>query len=364
MNVLLVGFNLDGAMGDNYYQLCNNMVVDKNYNWFGLSQKNKRLKIDEIDFKDVLILEYNKKNLFSIVHEIKKIKNFIKEKNIESVFFLTPNLVFNIAISLILKGKKMFYFLHDPIPHSGEKILRRLVINLQNKIVSHLSNTVVVASDTISSSIKRNNILGLRNKKIEVIELGLLDNLAFKQLTQEKSEEEIDILFFGRIEHYKGLDVLAQALRYSESLGNNYTCQIVGKGSLNEFIKDKDLSLFNINNEYVSDYELASFIKKSKIVVFPYKNATGTQTIQAVYYYGKPVIVTNVGCFSDYVVNGVTGFIVDNGNYKELANKIDFLIKDYDIRHKMGANAQSVTKARFSMNMIAKKYIKLLKIEN
>ena len=42
----------------------------------------------------------------------------------------------------------------------------------------------------------------------------------------------------------------------------------------------------------------------------PYRDATGTQVIQSVFFYEKPVIVTNVGCFPEYVEDGVDGIVV------------------------------------------------------
>ncbi|KWZ85249.1 glycosyltransferase family 4 protein [Heyndrickxia coagulans] len=361
INILLVGFNLDGAMGDNYYQLSKSLIKFKEHNWFGLSKRDKRINIKNANFKEVLLVDYNKRNIISLFKNIFKINKFIKSNKIDIIFLITPNLIFNVFISIAFKKKKIIYFLHDPTPHSGEKFLRRYTLNMQNKIVTSLSQIIVVASYSQMKEIRNSNILNLNKKRIETIELGLLNNLVFSELNKKNTDivEDIDVLFFGRIEHYKGLDILADALEFLETQKKKVKCYIVGKGKIIDFIKSSQIDLFEINNTYVEDYELASLIKRAKIVVFPYKNATGTQTVQTVYFYQKPVIASNTGSFSDYIIDGETGILFEKNDYKELAKSIDYLLENEKTRRIMGSNGKNLLSERFNMDIVAKKYIRL-----
>ena len=54
--------------------------------------------------------------------------------------------------------------------------------------------------------------------------------------------------------------------------------------------------------------------------------------------FGKPVIATAIGGSLEQVKNGVTGFLVEPGNPKALAEAIEKLINDDDLRRQMGKN--------------------------
>ena len=71
---------------------------------------------------------------------------------------------------------------------------------------------------------------------------------------------------------------------------------------------------------------MAIYIKKSKVVVLPYKTATGSQTVQISNYYGKPVLATRVGCFNEYVKNDINGIFIEEYSYQALKNSINIVM--------------------------------------
>lgn len=58
---------------------------------------------------------------------------------------------------------------------------------------------------------------------------------------------------------------------------------------------------------------------------------------------GIPVIASNVGPYRDYVVDGVTGFLVDTE--EEWVDRLELLISDTDLRAQMGARAREHARA-------------------
>jgi glycosyltransferase involved in cell wall biosynthesis len=56
---------------------------------------------------------------------------------------------------------------------------------------------------------------------------------------------------------------------------------------------------------------------------------------------GKPVVAYDVGAHSEVVANGVNGFLVDNAD--EFLNRLFLLIKDSDLRNKMGESANAAS---------------------
>jgi len=86
------------------------------------------------------------------------------------------------------------------------------------------------------------------------------------------------------------------------------------------------------------------------IFVMPSKGGEGiTRAMLEAMSCGTPVITTNVGGNPDAVINGETGFIINVGDYETLANKILTLLKDSELRRKIGINARKRIINRFSL---------------
>jgi len=197
----------------------------------------------------------------------------------------------------------------------------------------------------------------LISDKIKVIYLGLLENFIFPQ--ECKLEEDIDVLFFGRIEYYKALDVLIDSYKVNNQ---NYSCTIIGKGDLKEVfgIDVLPIGITHVN-EYIPDEEIAKYIRRAKLVVLPYRDATGTQIIQTVFYYGKPIVATDVGAFPEYITGEVDGIIVAPENASELNKGINRLLADNKLRETMGSNGRTKIEKMFSNKNIIAQYISALK---
>jgi len=70
---------------------------------------------------------------------------------------------------------------------------------------------------------------------------------------------------------------------------------------------------------------------------------------------GRPVVTSNCGGPSDLMIDGETGFLVDVGDEAAFAEKCLILLKDADLRRRMGKRAREVARERFSAEAVAKK---------
>ncbi len=61
-------------------------------------------------------------------------------------------------------------------------------------------------------------------------------------------------------------------------------------------------------------------------------------------YCGKPIVATNVGGVKDAVIDGQTGFLLNNGDSKGFVDKLALLVNDSSIRNSMGSNAHNFIK--------------------
>jgi len=138
----------------------------------------------------------------------------------------------------------------------------------------------------------------------------------------------LELLIFGLVREYKGLDVLIEALARLEH--DDFMLTIAGEfwwGRERISARVAELGLdsrVEIVPRYVSDEEAANFFGRADAVILPYRSATGSGVIPLAYHYGKPVVVTRTGGLPNVVVDGETGLIGPNAP-KELAAAIDAL---------------------------------------
>lgn len=353
MKLLIISLSVGGAMGDNFkvvskYLQKSNLDISILTNINTGIKSSSNVKVKEISFNRTKPLDFiNPQSYFEMVR-------FIKKGKFDAFLFLSFHPA-NIFLFKILPQKKIIFYLHDHEPHSGFPKFDKFFFKKQYDFL--YSKDVILIT---SSYFMRNSIISkypkINKNNIKVIYLGLLDNLIFNSSVVE--DEDIDVLFFGRIEYYKGLDILVNSYN---NFKNNYSCMIVGKGNLDIFGIQKLPYNFTHINRYVSDEELSNYIKRSKIVVMPYRDATGTQIIQSVFYYGKPIVATNVGCFQEYISHGVDSIIVESENEKQLNDAILNLLEDEFQRKRLGANAQQKLDTLFSNEALNQKYLDILK---
>jgi glycosyltransferase involved in cell wall biosynthesis len=121
----------------------------------------------------------------------------------------------------------------------------------------------------------------------------------------------VELLFFGLVRRYKGLDVLLSALERLER--TDVHCSIVGEfwhrdESLLE--RARRLPRVDVVPRFVSDTEAAEYFQRADVVVLPYRGASGSAVVPLAYQYERPVIATRVGGLPDVIVDGETGFLV------------------------------------------------------
>ena len=350
MNLLIVSFSVNGSMGDNFKTIAKDLSTIANI--YVLT--NQGINSEDVGTNNICNIRFDRreKTDFINISSYYKLYKYIKSIHFDVVFIYSPHPV-NLFLYQIIDNRKIIPFVHDHILHSGVKRLDAFFLKMQLKYSYKKSAKIIVSCNRIKEEILR---LGFMKDaaKIEVNYLGLLDNLCFDELNHKY---DLDVLFFGRVEYYKGLDILIDACK----LLPQYRFVIAGKGNLKEIHNIDSLPDNCIHiNEYISDKDLATYINDAKVIVLPYRDATGTQTIQSVFYYKKPIIATNVGCFPEYITHDVDGIIIPKEDSGELADSIKQLLSNEEKRYILGLNGYSKLSSSFSKRKIADKYIQIL----
>ena len=178
---------------------------------------------------------------------------------------------------------------------------------------------------------------------------------------------ENEILFFGRIYKYKGLEYLIRSEPLISKEIPDLKITIAGRGeNFKKYLKliiNKDK--FTIMNRYISNEETAELFQRCKIVVLPYTGASQSGVVPIAYAFNKPVVATSVGSLGEVVYDGATGFLVPPRDCKALADAVVKILKDKELYKNMSLNAHDKALNELSWDRIADKtisfYEKLLK---
>lgn len=127
-----------------------------------------------------------------------------------------------------------------------------------------------------------------------------------------ENEEKNFLLFFGRIDKYKGIDTLCRA--YS-ALTEEYKAEtglvIAGNGQLSEEESQLVQSESYITPiiRFISDEEMVWLFQKAVAVVLPYIEASQSGVLPIAYKFGKPVIISDLRGLTENVEEKKTGYI-------------------------------------------------------
>jgi D-inositol-3-phosphate glycosyltransferase len=155
----------------------------------------------------------------------------------------------------------------------------------------------------------------------------------FRPLQENK---EYDLLFIGRFQRAKGLDILVEALKsISRRKSKTYTLAIVGPFSVRERThilesissaqKDRVVFLGTVMRE-----ALATVINRSKLVVVPSRyESFGLPALEAIAC-GVPVVAARVGGLPE-IIDASVGALVEPNDHEALAHSIYELSEDHEL---------------------------------
>ncbi len=239
------------------------------------------------------------------------------DRRIKNIYFHIDQFFCDILLQIFCCKSRKILWLHDPILHSGAPKKEYISRFLCKIFLFPFIDKYIISADSLLKGLNKNLV-----KKSSVIYLPQMYSMEFPEV-KKNNMTKYDFIFFGRLEEYKGLDLLIETFNKR----SDRKLLIVGRGTKESEIENKIIGKANIEfiNSYLDNKELAKMISMSKCVILPYKNATGSQTIAIANYYGKIVLASKVGCFNEYIKEGENGYFIDEYSVEGLNNAIDKL---------------------------------------
>ena len=243
--------------------------------------------------------------------------------------------------------KPLIYTIHDVVHHEGTPFYFRMTESL----FRGMPDGLVVLTDQGKRILTGK---GIPEEKILVAPHGVYD---FFTKYRKGLPEKKEILFFGRIEPYKGIGVLLEAARPLLDEDPEWTLHIAGGGDVAPYGEMLSHPQIRLDNRFITDEEVAGFMEEASIAALPYLSASQSGVIPTAFAFGKPVIATAVGGIPDMVRDGETGLLVPPNDPDALRDALRKLMQDSDLRAKLGKSGQEFALKELSWTSIAEKHL-------
>lgn len=200
------------------------------------------------------------------------------------------------------RGPAYVPVVHDAAPHPGDPSWAwdwRLGRELR------CARAAVVLSGTVAAS------LAARSPGLPLIRMPLPALLAGaapgRPAWRAGPAGQLRLLFFGRLQTYKGLDLLRDAFRILHRAHPGVTLRVVGEGE-----GGADLAALpgvRLERRWVPESEIPDLLAAADAVVLPYREASQSGIVPQALAMGVPVVATPVGGLREQVRPGRGGVL-------------------------------------------------------
>lgn len=272
-----------------------------------------------------------------------------------NIFHRKKNTIYTFHHSPIseLKFYLKFFF---KIPRESLIYILFTVYIIEELFCLKMSDKIVTVSNYSKSVLLS---WGFNKNKISVVLNGMSCDTCNKS-NKIKAIENVRFLFVGRLVPRKGIDILLKAAHLLSKKNIIFNLDMVGVGPLKKYVEFQ-INKHNLSNIKVhgkiSDSQLKNFYEKSDIFICPsYLEGFGIVLLEAACN-NLAIIANDIPVFKE-IFNDNEILYFKNGDSKELAKKIEYLISNTNKIHKLQEKSKKKV-TDFNLDRTYEKYIEI-----
>lgn len=295
------------------------------------------------------ILHYNLVHLSDTIpvynRKIKSIVASVRALVPEKVIF-TDEARGSLAVLEMLRRYevKTALVVHDPTPHPSRaqgglrRSISQLCYGIQRKRAFGLASEYILLSDTSAAKFREvQPELAVRSSVMPLCPHPPVG--ASAEPPAELCMEGLAggfYLFFGRIDEYKGLVRLLHAYR---ECGRSLPLVVAGSGVMSDEERELADGIPGVLliNRFISDSEMVWLFSHCLCVCLPYIEASQSGVLAMSYYFGKPVIASDLDGLTEFVSDGESGLVFRT--VEELSSELDTIALP-GVARKLGIGAR------------------------
>lgn len=225
-----------------------------------------------------------------------------------------------------------------------------------------LADRITVVSEAVKTDMKKK---GVSSDKISVIYNGV-DLQGFKKLFDRMAfcrENGLildvpAVVYLGWLRPEKGVAFFLGAAKQILKNGRKAQFWIIGDGPLRPEleVQAEDLGISSAVRFWGSRADIAKILSLAHVCVQPSITEGFSNTIIEAMAAGLPVVASRVGGNPEAIVDKETGFLVPAGDVSAMADKVQVLLQDDELRRRFGENARHRVEEKFDIRSICRQY--------
>jgi glycosyltransferase involved in cell wall biosynthesis len=247
---------------------------------------------------------------------------------------------------------------HDAEVHPGDRF--HLALHLQRHLLRQ-ADGVVTLTDFVARQIEgRINLAGKVHATIPLAAFDYADlDLPLPFLPEAERDRPLRLLLAGRLKRYKGLELLAKALRF---LGDvPLSLRVVGSpqdpGAIAALAAFPGVEL---DLGWKSDRELIAHLDWADATILPYVEASQSGVAPMSFRRARAAIATPVGGLPEQIRHGETGLIAKSLSPEDLAASIRRLAEEGPLARRLGEGALRHATTEISWQALAPRFAEVL----
>lgn len=254
------------------------------------------------------------------------------------------------------KRCKVISILHNVVPHEP----RFFDAPLTRYFLSGCTGNVTLC-DEVAEDLKR-----LSPKALNITLFHPIYGHFGEKMPREEAEKALglkpgmrNLLFFGLIRDYKGLDILLDAFG---KLDSGYQLIVAGE-PYGSFVKYRNIidrspakDRIRLFTRYIKDSEVKVFFSASDLAVLPYRSATQSGISAIAYHFEVPMVVTDVGGLRQSIGDFGTGLVAPKADADCVVREIRTYFSDANLKT-LCVNSIKAEKDRLSWRTFSKRLL-------
>lgn len=169
----------------------------------------------------------------------------------------------------------------------------------------------------------------------------------------------IELLFFGRLLEYKGIDILADAYRLlRRRYGTRVRLTIAGRGEEADYAPLlRNLPALHWENRWIEEEEIGGMLQEADILLLPYREASQSGALASAEYAALPAVSTPVGGLAEELRAYGTGVVAEAVTAQAFAQAVMELIESPTLYARCSAAAVETALGPKSWETIAGFYV-------
>lgn len=343
--VLQLGKNFNyGGTETVILNLCNGFYDDKNIDIILCTSGGElEAKLNNKNIKHIKINDISEKSFSNFLSIFKTIRKVVKNEKIDIIH--SHHRLLTIIANFVTLGMR------TKVIHTAHYMSK------ENRLGFLLGKNIIAVGENVKwNLIEKSKV---NKEKISVIYNGI-DLIKFKKnnIINYKDSNKINILSINRLSYEKGVDVLLYSIAIVVKEIKNIKVTIIGDGKERDKLKKiaEELNICDYIEFIGFKNNVLEYINQCDFVVSTSRTEGLPITPLEVFSQSKAIVATNVGGVKEVIEDGVNGVLVTNENYTEIADAIILLIKNNNLREKLGKNGYKTVHEKFSKEVMVNKY--------